>query len=473
MDMPVDAAAGMAEMFTRQKVAFQKQPMPSATQRRAHLTALRKALVRYRDPLVAAVDEDFGGRSPDETLIAEMFPSIEGIKYAAARVRRWMRPARRRVHVMFQPARARVVYQPLGVVGIIAPWNYPLFLTIGPLVGALAGGNRAMIKVSEFTPRTGEVISDMLAEAFDRNHVGVVSGEAEAAAAFSRLPFDHLLFTGSTTVGRHVMRAAADNLTPVTLELGGKSPAIIHSTYPLTEAAERIAFGKCLNAGQTCIAPDYVLCPADRVDAFVSALTHVVGRMFPTAAGNPDVTSIVNERQHARLQAVLADARARGATVLQVNGHGEDFSGTRRMPLHVVLGATDDMTVMQDEIFGPILPVIPCDSEDAAIDFVNDRPRPLALYYFDNDRTRAQKVLERTHAGGVCINDTMVHVAQEELPFGGVGPSGMGHYHGHAGFMTFTKPKAVFEKGRVNSARMIYPPYGNRVHRLIYRLFLH
>jgi coniferyl-aldehyde dehydrogenase len=470
MDMTIETI--MNQVFQEQRSAFRKHPLPPAHLRREHLTALKDALVRHQDALVEAIDDDFGGRAADETLMAEMFPSIEAVKHAASRVKRWMRPQRRHVHMLLQPARARIVYQPLGVVGIISPWNYPVFLTVAPLAGALAAGNRVMIKVSEFTPRTGNVLSEMLAGVFPRDHVSVVQGEADIAASFSRLPFGHLLFTGSTTVGHHVMRAAADNLTPVTLELGGKSPAIIHPEYPLGEAAERIAFGKCLNAGQTCIAPDYVLCPEDRIADFVAALSEAVNRMFPAITGNPDYTCIVNDRQYLRLRNVLDDARDKGAAVVQVNGRGENLDSTRKMPLHVVLDATDDMIVLQDEIFGPVLPVVPCADEDAAIDYVNTRPRPLALYYFDNDRSRARKVVERTHAGGVCINDTLSHAAQEELPFGGVGQSGMGHYHGHAGFMTFSKPKGVFEKGRINSSRLVYPPYGKWIHRLIYRFFL-
>ncbi len=361
-----------------------------------------------------------------------------------------------------------MVYQPLGVVGIIVPWNYPLYLAIGPLIGALAAGNRVMLKMSESTPATGQLLKDLLAQVFTEDQVAVVLGEADVGIAFSRLPFDHLLFTGSTSIGRQVMRAAADNLTPVTLELGGKSPAIVSTSVPLEDAAERIAFGKTLNAGQTCVAPDYVLVPKDRLKGFVEAYRQVIQRFYPQLADNPDYTSIINPRQYARLQDYLDDAQARGARLLPLFEQGQD----RRMPHYLLLDVTDEMRVMQDEIFGPLLPVVPYDDLQQALAYVNARPRPLALYYFGYNKAEQQAVLENTHSGGVCLNDTLLHVAQDDLPFGGVGPSGMGHYHGHEGFLTFSKAKGVFVKQRFNAARMIYPPYGKALQKLVYRLFV-
>ncbi len=379
-----------------------------------------------------------------------------------------MKPSRRSVGLAFQPASARVLYQPLGVVGIIVPWNYPLYLAIGPLIGALAAGNRVMLKMSESTPATGQLLKDLLAQVFTEDQVAVVLGEADVGIAFSRLPFDHLLFTGSTSIGRQVMRAAADNLTPVTLELGGKSPAIVSAGVPLEDAAERIAFGKTLNAGQTCVAPDYVLVPKDRLEGFVEAYRQVIQRFYPQLSDNPDYTSIINPRQYARLQDYLDDAQTRGARLLPLFEQGQ----ARRMPHHLLLNVTDEMRVMQDEIFGPLLPVVPYDDLQQALAYVNARPRPLALYYFGYDKAEQQAVLENTHSGGVCLNDTLLHVAQDDLPFGGVGPSGMGHYHGHEGFLTFSKAKGVFVKQRFNAARMIYPPYGKALQKLVYRLFV-
>ncbi len=468
-DTPDRMHLAMQQLLNSQRTAFKKDPMPSAEQRKGHLRRLAAALKAARHRLAEAIDMDFNGRSRDETLLAEIFPSLEGIRYAQNRVSRWMRPERRHVGMIFQPARARVLYQPLGVVGVISPWNYPVYLTLGPLTGALAAGNRVMIKASEYTPYTTQTLREMLAGVFADDHVSVVTGDADVAAAFSRLNFDHLLFTGSTAVGRQVMRTAADNLTPVTLELGGKSPALVAPDYPIDTAAERIAFGKCFNAGQTCIAPDYLLCPENRLDAFVKALSAAVARLYPSMAANPDYTAIVNQRQFNRLSGCLTDAREKGGRLVQINPSAEAFSDTGKMPVWLVLEPTSEMTIMQEEIFGPILPVVSYRQLSEAVDYVNDRPRPLALYYFDENRKRTQRVLEQTRSGGVCINDTLAHVAQDDLPFGGIGQSGMGAYHGETGFLTFSKARPVFERGRLNSTRLAWPPYGRRIHRWLYR----
>ena len=468
-DTPDNRALAMQQLLNRQRTAFQINPMPSAGQRKGHLRQLASALKAFRHRLAEAIDMDFNGRSRDETLLAEIFPSLEGIRYAVDHVSRWMRPDRRRVGLIFQPARARVLYQPLGVVGVISPWNYPVYLTIGPLTGALAAGNRVMIKASEYTPNTTQAIREMLAGQFTDDHVSVVTGDTDVAEAFSRLDFDHLLFTGSTAVGRHVMRAAAETLTPVTLELGGKSPALVAPGYPIDTAAERIAFGKCFNAGQTCIAPDYLLCPENRLDSFVKAFSAAVARLYPTMAANPDYTAIVNKRQSDRISGYLTDAREKGGRLVQINPSAEAFSDTGKMPVWLILESTRAMTVMQEEIFGPILPVVTYRQLAEAVDYVNDRPRPLALYYFDQNRKRTQSVLGQTRSGGVCINDTLAHVAQDNLPFGGIGQSGMGAYHGETGFLTFSKARPVFERGRLNSTRLAWPPYGQWIHRWLYR----
>lgn len=460
----------LEQLFAEQRQAFAGNPMPPAAQRIQWLKSLREALVANQQALIEAVDADFGGRSADETLLAELLPSVQGLRHAERHVRRWMKPARRRVGLAFQPASARVLAQPVGVVGIIVPWNYPLFLAIGPLTGALAAGNRVMLKLSEATPRTGHALKQLLEQVFPGDLVSVVLGEVEVGQAFARLPFDHLLFTGATSIGRQVMLAAAHNLTPVTLELGGKSPAIVSHDVPLASAAERIAFGKTLNAGQTCVAPDYVLVPRQRLDDFAQAYRRAVQRLFPRIADNPDYSAIINPRQLQRLERLLAEARDKGAQVLDL--YPDEPRQGRRLPPHLLLDVNDDMQVMQDEIFGPLLPLVAYDALDEALAYINQRPRPLALYYFGYDRSQQAQVLQHTHSGGVCLNDTLLHVAQDDLPFGGIGPSGMGHYHGREGFQTFSKAKAVLAKQRINAARLIYPPYGKALQRLVYKLFI-
>ncbi len=455
-------------LLAAQRAAYRANPMPSAEQRRAWLKALRELILGEKQALIEAVSRDFSNRAAEETLLAEIMPSLHGIDYASKRLGKWMKPSRRSVGLAFQPAAAKVVYQPLGVIGVIVPWNYPLYLAFGPLIGALAAGNRVMIKMSESTPATSQLVKELLARIFPEDMVAVVLGEAEVGQAFSRLPFDHLLFTGATSIGKHVMRAAAENLVPVTLELGGKSPAIVSADVPLADAAERIAFGKTMNAGQTCVAPDYVLVPQDRLEGFVAAYRAAVQRFYPKLENNPDYTAIINERQLGRLKGYIADAEAKGAQLVPL------FPGDqgRRLAHSLVLNVSDEMKLMQEEIFGPLLPVVPYQRLDEAFAYINDRPRPLALYYFGYDKGEQQRVLHETHSGGVCLNDTLLHVAQDDMPFGGVGPSGMGHYHGHEGFLTFSKAKGVLIKQRFNAARLIYPPYGTAIQKLIQKLFI-
>ena len=455
-------------LLAAQRAAYRANPMPSAEQRRAWLKALRELILGEKQALIEAVSRDFSNRAAEETLLAEIMPSLHGIDYASKRLGKWMKPSRRSVGLAFQPAAAKVVYQPLGVVGVIVPWNYPLYLAFGPLIGALAAGNRVMIKMSESTPATSQLVKELLARIFPEDMVAVVLGEAEVGQAFSRLPFDHLLFTGATSIGKHVMRAAAENLVPVTLELGGKSPAIVSADVPLADAAERIAFGKTMNAGQTCVAPDYVLVPQDRLEGFVAAYRAAVQRFYPKLENNPDYTAIINERQLGRLKGYIADDEAKGAQLVPL------FPGDqgRRLAHSLVLNVSDEMKLMQEEIFGPLLPIVPYQRLDEAFAYINDRPRPLALYYFGYDKGEQQRVLHETHSGGVCLNDTLLHVAQDDMPFGGVGPSGMGHYHGHEGFLTFSKAKGVLIKQRFNAARLIYPPYGTTIQKLIQKLFI-
>lgn len=455
-------------LFATQRKAYAEHPYPPIAQRQQWLKSLRRILSDEREVLIDAISQDFSHRSADETLFAELMPSLHSIDYTLKHLKRWMRPSSRRVGVMFQPASAKVVYQPLGVVGIIVPWNYPLYLAMGPLIGALAAGNRVMLKLSEFTPATGRLLKDLLGRIFPEDLVTVVLGDAEVAVAFSSLAFDHLLFTGSTHVGRLVMRAAAENLTPVTLELGGKSPAIVSADVPLKDAAQRIAWGKTLNAGQTCIAPDYVLVPQDRVEGFIDAYRQAVHGFYPTLTDNPDYTAIISERQVARLEHLQTDATLKGARLIPLYAQGQG----QRMPHALLLDVNDDMQVMQDEIFGPLLPVVAYSTLAQALAYINARPRPLALYYFGYDKAEQQRVIQDTHSGGVCINETLLHVAIDDLPFGGVGHSGMGHYHGHEGFLTFSHAKGVLIKQRWNSSLTIYPPYGRQLVRLIQKLFI-
>lgn len=462
----------LASIFQQQKAAFRSAPMPAAADRIRKLRALKTAVMRHQEALAKAVGDDFSCRSRDETMIAEIMTTVQSINYMVKHVRRWMRPSGRHVNMLFAPAANQVVYQPLGVVGIMVPWNYPIQLALVPLATAICSGNRAMIKMSEFTPATNEAIRTLLAEVFSEDEVAVIEGEIEVSSAFSETPWDHLIFTGSTAVGKHVMAAAAKNLTPVTLELGGKSPALIAPDANLDHAAERICFGKSLNAGQTCIAPDYVLIPEGREKEFIARYYRAFSRMYPTLRDNPDYTAIINDRQYQRLVSWLQDAEARGATISQLNPADENFAGTRKLPPHIVENATDEMTILQEELFGPILPVVTYRSFDEALDYIADRDRPLALYLFSYNRQLEEKVLERTHAGGVSVNDTLMHIAQDDMPFGGIGPSGMGHYHGKEGFITLSKAKAVHRKGRINSGRAIYPPYNKKRHGLVYKLFI-
>ena len=455
------ASTGSLEtMLSAMKAAQTKKGAPSYDERIANLERLERAVLQHKDALCDAISRDFGNRSKHETLIAEIFTTLNSIRHAKTHLHEWMEPEARPVIWSLMPARAAIQKQPLGVVGIISPWNYPVYLALDPLVGALAAGNRALLKPSELTPQTSELLKKLIGEVFDPEQVTVVTGGPEVGIAFSQLAFDHLVFTGSTSVGKLVMRAAAENLVPVTLELGGKSPAIVSDNYSLKSAAEKIIHGKLFNAGQTCIAPDYALVPKGRVDAFVEELKAQVAAQYPRLESNPDYTSIATQRHYDRLLGLITDAKEKGGKVVEANPAGESLSSeSRKIAPTFVVGATDDMTVMQDEIFGPILPVIGYGTLDEAIEFVNNRPRPLALYYFDHDDRRVQRVLDHTVSGGVTINDTLFHAGQEDLPFGGVGPSGIGHYHGVEGFETFTKKKPIFYQSRLSGGAMLNAPY--------------
>ena len=457
--------AAFTAAFARMHAASRRSVIARQCNREARLDALASLVHDNAERFVEAIAADFGHRSAHETRLLELFPSLEAIRHARSHAGTWMRPQHRSASIWFRPGRAKIIPQPLGVVGIIVPWNYPLLLALSPLAAALAAGNRVLIKMSEFTPRTGELLAELVAKSFAEEDVSVVLGDATVGADFARLPFDHLLFTGSTRVGHDIMRMAADNLTPVTLELGGKSPAIIGPDYPMERAAGRIMVGKLMNAGQTCIAPDYVLVPEGHEQAFVTAARAVVAKCYPEMATTPDYTSIINDRHYQRLQDYVTDAQVRGARIEPLSATAADAM-RRRLPPLALLNVDDGMRVMQDEIFGPLLPVLPYRDLDAAIAYVNQHPRPLALYCFENSSDRRDRVLTETVAGGVTVNDTILHIAQDNLPFGGIGPSGMGHYHGIDGFNTFSKQKAVFYQSRLNGMSLFNPPYGALFERL-------
>lgn len=461
----------LSSILTGQKQAYRSAPDPSVNERKAQLTALKSALLSFQDDLVNALNKDYGQRPAQDSLIADIMPCIVNINYTIKRLNKWMKPQRRHAGLLLAPAKVEVHYQPLGVVGIMVPWNFPVMLSIGPLITALAAGNRAMIKLSEFTPNTNQVIKKMLNSIFEQNTVACIEGEADVAAEFSALPFDHLIFTGSTTVGRHVMRAAADNLTPVTLELGGKSPVIIAPDMPIDTAVERLIFGKCLNAGQICVAPDYILCPKEQVEEFILSYQKQFQAMYSDKQQNADYAHVINSTQHSRLLSWLDDAVSKGAKVVPANGQ-EIVRDSRALATQLVTETTDDMLIMQQEIFGPILPIISYEDISETIDYINQRPRPLALYIMSFDTETQQHLLTQTHSGGVCINETIFHVAADDAPFGGIGDSGMGQYHGKEGFLTFSKAKTVLSRGKLNIGKLVHPPYGGFIQKLMLKFFL-
>jgi len=451
-----------------QRAAFARGA-PGYRQRMDALKALRDGLHAHQDELLRAVSDDFGGRAHEETLLLELFPLYDQIGHARRHLKRWMRRRKVPSAWFLQPSRAFYQYQPLGVVGVIGAWNYQLLLTVGPMIDALAAGNHVIVKPSEVTPRSAEVLRMVVSQAFPPEYVTCVTGGPDVAGVLTSLPFDHLFFTGSTRVGQMVMQSAAANLTPVTLELGGKSPAIVHESYPLARAAERIMMGKLFNAGQTCVAPDYVLLPAGKEAEWEAEARRVSASLYPRLSDNADYTRIVSDRHYDRLRGAVDDAAAKGARVVELrpSEDGQPSDGDRLIPPTLVFGPTDGMQVMREEIFGPVLPVVAYRTLDEAIEYVNARPRPLALYYFDESGRRVDQVLARTMSGGVTINDCVYHLGQHNLPFGGVGPSGMGHYHGFDGFVTFSKKRGVMVQRRVASTALLHAPYKGRTRTLI------
>jgi coniferyl-aldehyde dehydrogenase len=453
-------------MLAAQRTAFARHP-PDTSRRLQALRDLLKAVRGRREEIVQAISEDFGGRARQETLLLEVFPVVDTIRHVIRHLPEWVRPRPVSAGWQFLPGRARVIYQPLGVVGIIGAWNYPLLLSISPLVSALAAGNHVMLKPSELAPRTADLLARVAADLFPAEYVTVVTGGPETGATFASQPFDHLLFTGSTRVGKLIMRSASENLTPVTLELGGKSPALVHRDFPLETAAARIMAGKLYNAGQTCIAPDYVLVHADAREEFTRHAAAAAAAMYPRLVSNPDYTRIINRNHYQRLRGLVEDAAIKGAEILELNpAHEAGNAENRVFPPTLLWNVSDPMAVMREEIFGPVLPLVTYKSLDEAIEYVNSRPRPLALYYFDNNSKRVASVLTRTVSGGVTVNDTILHIAQNDLPFGGVGPSGMGFYHGFDGFETFSKKKGIFLQSRFTTLGLLRPPYGTLAKRV-------
>ncbi len=461
-------AAAMQDILRRQQASFHAELPVSAAARRDRLNRGLKLLLDNVDGFVGAMSEDFGHRSKEQSEITDIMSSIKSFKHTLKHFEGWMRPETRPMDfpLWLLGARAHIEYQPKGVVGIIAPWNFPVVLTFSPLANVLGAGNRAMIKPSEFTPATSELMKTLVAKYFAPEEVAVITGGPEVGKAFSELAFDHMIFTGGTAVAKHVMAAAAKNLVPLTLELGGKSPTIISKSADIASATDRVALGKMMNAGQICLAPDYMMVPPESEAAVVAGLQAAVAKQYPTLLANPDYTSVINGKNRDRLEGLVADARAKGAQVTVVNPGNEDFSGqnTNKMPLHIIQNVTDDMAVMQEEIFGPLLPIKTYDSPNEAIEYVNGHARPLALYWFGTDAAEERQYLDRTVSGGVTVNDVIFHIAVEDLPFGGVGPSGMGSYHGLEGFRTFSHAKSIYKQPKLDLAAIagFKPPYGDK-----------
>lgn len=434
-----DSVAGLQAQFEAKKAAYKSKPYPTFAERKDVLLKLKASIIKHEQEIYDAMKKDYGYRSEFDTFMADVLSSVMMIKFTLGRLKKWMKPSKRHAGLMLSPSTVTVHYQPLGVVGVITPWNFPFYLSLGPAIQALAAGNRVMIKMSEFTPNANQALRKIVADISE--HVVVIEGEAEMGAAFSALPFDHMIFTGSPAVGKLVAKSAADNLTPVTLELGGKSPTIIDETANMNNAVDAVIVGKSVNSGQICVAPDYIFVQEDRELEFIETFIKRY-REYHFESGNTNTqTHISSDRQFARLERYLADAKASGASIHAVKERKEGDG--RLIYPHLVTGVTEEMQVMQEEIFGSILPIKTYKRIEEVIEYINARPRPLALYIMSKNQQRINHILKNTHSGGVAINDTAQQVTAEDAPFGGVGNSGTGHYHGHEGFLTFTKAKTV------------------------------
>lgn len=464
----------LERILESQRRAFTAARPEPLSVRRDRIKRAISILSEHGESLAEAMNSDFGSRSFEGSMMTDIVSTIGFGKYCLKNMEHWAAPDKRSVRfpLGLMGAKAEVRYEPKGVIGIMSPWNFPVNLSFGPLMQVLAAGNRAMIKPSEFTPATSDRMRELIADAFGEDEVAVITGGPDVAQAFSSLPFDHLVFTGSTATGRKVMEAAAKNLVPVTLELGGKSPTIIGKGADLTRAGERIALGKMLNAGQICLAPDYLLVPEDQEEGVVAAVQLGVHEMYPTLLDNEDYTAIISDKHFERLKGIVEDAKAKGADVIEVNPGKESFSGanTRKMPLTILRNVTEDMKAMQEEIFGPVLPVKTYKAIDEAIDYINDHDRPLGLYYFGSGKEQEQ-VLERTISGGVTVNDVIFHISVEDMPFGGVGASGIGSYHGPEGFREFSHARSIYQQPKIDVAKLagLKPPYGSAAKKAIAR----
>lgn len=459
-------------IFKKHKDFYQSNPFPSLEYRTHLLQKLKAELLQIKDELCNAVHQDFGNRCASETLLLEVMQVIDHINHTCRHLKHWMKPETRVLPIQLMPGSSMVLPQPKGVVGIISPWNYPILLSLSPLVTALSAGNTALLKASELTPHTNRSLEGLCNRVFDGKNATLVEGGSDLAARFSALPFNHLFFTGSPEIGQKVMAAAASNLTPVTLELGGKSPVIIGPDYDIAKAADAICFGKSINAGQTCIAPDYVLCPADKVESFTAAMARSFQKMYPSQIENEDYTSIISKNHFERLNGLLEDAQQKGAKIMSLGANEEPNAPKKKIPLTLVQDITSSMRISSEEIFGPLLPIIPVETMDAAINYVESAHPPLALYLMSDNPKLHHKVKISTHAGGMCINDTLTHVASQNLPFGGMGRSGIGRYHGHEGFLELSHSKAILKRGRWNPTLLIAPPWNKKIHQMIMKVFI-
>ena len=463
-----DYIKAMRDAFVRHRRAFDDAPKPPSVKERAEKLGVMMDVVLESAPLMAeALSEDFGFRSADEAMLTDVLPCVSTIKYCRRNVRKWTRSSRRWPGLLLWPSRVSVEYRPLGVVGIIVPWNFPLALSIGPLAYAVAAGNRAMLKMSPRTPAFNKVLAAIISEIFYEEEVTLFEGDTVVSKAFVSMPFDHIFFTGSTKVGRDIMSAAARNLTPVTLELGGKSPVIIDGSIPMKTAVERMIWGKGINAGQVCISPDYVMLPMDRVEAFVGEYGRQYSRMYP---GGQDVPCLIDEEHLMRIEGFLEDARDKGAVIVRA---GDDPDDRRAISTRLILNVNEDMALMKEEIFGPLLPVLPYENIEDAIKYVRSRPAPLAVYLMSTDKATIELILDTTVSGSVVVNDTVNQIMADSAPFGGVGHSGMGRYHGREGFLAFSNARTVMRRGgRFYAGKLVHPPYGGIFQRLVEYLFL-
>ena len=460
----------MKRVLELQKQLNITEGAPSAAVRADRLDRCMAMVSAYKKEIVESMQDDFGNRDPIMSATTEVDSVIGPMVHAKKNLKKWMKSEKRKASIAgtgpllsLTGAKAVINYQPKGVVGVISPWNFPVNLALAPLAGIIAAGNRVMLKPSELTPSSSDLMKKMINEYFDESEIAVFTGDPSVGAAFSALAFDHMLFTGGTEIAKHVMRAAADNLVPLTLELGGKSPVVVGQSSKMQDVAQRVMQGKTMNAGQICLAPDYALVPEGRVNEFVDAAVSVTSEMFPEMKDNDDYTSIINQKHYDRIQGYLSDAKEKGAEVVEINPSNEDFSQQphHKIPPTIVLNPTEDMQIMQEEIFGPVLPVKTYSNVSESVDYINSKDRPLGLYYFGKDKKEQDFVLNNTTSGGVTVNDVISHIQMEDLPFGGVGPSGMGSYHGHDGFKEFSHAKATYTQSKLNLMKIagLVPPY--------------